>query len=116
MQPYEVAVPFMFVIVLGMVILYGIYAKHRERIIMVEKGMSSEDIKAIYTRSIQRDPLSSLKWGILFVLAGIAIMLGNYLHEQYNVDEAVIEGMVCLFVGIGLVLFYSVATKKVGQT
>ena len=80
---------------------------------MIEKGLSSEEIKAMYTRDVSRDPLSSLKWGLLFVLAGMALLLGNFLHEHYLVEEGVMVGLVCLFVGIGLVIFYSIASKKV---
>jgi hypothetical protein len=79
---------------------------------MIEKGLSSDEIKAMYSRDVRRDPLSSLKWGILLVLAGMALMLGVFLRERYFVDEGVIIGMICLFVGIGLVIFYGIASKK----
>lgn len=115
MSGEEVLVPLAFFIFLGAVIIAHVTARHKERMAMVEKGMSSEDIKALYVRQINHDPLSSLKWGILFVLAGIAVMLGNFLHEHYNVDDGAIIGLVCLFVGIGLVLFYSIASKKMNQ-
>lgn len=116
MAPHEVAVPILFFLVVGCIVVAAIFAKHRERIMMVEKGMSSEDIKALYGRSIrQHDPLGSLKWGILFVLAGAAILLGNFLHERYGVEEGAIIGLVILFVGLGLVIFYGIAVRKTGE-
>jgi len=101
------------------VFIIWIVTRHRERITMIEKGLTNDEIKAMYHKNIKdvkRDPLASLKWGILFVLAGVAIVLGNFLHAQYNTDEGIIIGLLCLFVGIGLVLFYSIASKKLNQS
>ncbi|HMD13949.1 MAG TPA: DUF6249 domain-containing protein, partial [Bacteroidota bacterium] len=105
-MPGEVAIiPLIFFAVLGAVIIIGISTRHKERMSMIEKGMPSEDIKALYTpRQYKRDPLSSLKWGLLFVLAGVAILLTNYLHTQYGMEEGAGIGIVMLFVGIGLVV------------
>ncbi len=115
MKGDEVLVPITFFLFLGAVIILAIFTKHRERITMIEKGLTSEEIKAMYHRDVRRDPLASLKWGLIFVLAGVAILLGNYLHAQFNVDEGAIFGLICLFVGIGLVIFYGLAAKKLGQ-
>lgn len=109
-----IIVPIVLFIALAVVIVAYISARHRERMSMIDKGMSSDDIKALYAREIRRNPLGSLKWGILLVMAGLAVLVGNYLHAQYYVDEGVVIGLICLFVGIGLVLFYALAAKKVG--
>ena len=112
MNGSEVLIPIISVIATAVVFISYITSRNRERMAMIQKGLSSDEIKAMYTRDQRRDPLSSLKWGILFVLAGAALMLGNFLHEHYFVDEGIIVGMVCLFVGVGLVIFYSIASKK----
>ena len=105
-------VPIAFFLFLGGVIITHLTARHKERMAMVEKGMSSEDMKALYVRQLNRDPLSSLKWGILFVFAGVSLLLGQYLNQQYHIEEGAIVGLVILFVGVGLVLFYGIASKK----
>ena len=115
MHGEEVLVPIVTVMSLAVVFILYFTTRHRERMAMVEKGLGSEEIKALYTRDRRHNPLNSLKWGILFVLGGVAVMVGNFLHDTYFVDGGVIVGMVCLFVGIGLVIFYSVASKKTGQ-
>ena len=115
MGPGEAAVPIILFLTVGVVIWTALLNRHKERITMIEKGMSSDDIKALYARNIQRDPLSSLKWGIIFVLGGVAVMFGNFLVERFHVEPPIIVGMVCLFVGVGLVLFYSIASKKLNQ-
>ena len=115
MQGPEFLIPIFFFGAVAAVWIIFISTRHRERMSMVEKGLSSEEIKAMYLRDVKRDPLSSLKWGLLLVLAGVAIMLGNFLHDRYGVNEGAIIGMVILFVGIGLVAFYSIAAKKLNQ-
>jgi hypothetical protein len=115
MDGMEILIPLVLFLSTAAVLVTHISAKHRERMRIIEKGMAGEDIKAMYARNWKFEPMGSLKWGILFVLAGLAIMLGNFLHDYYFVDEGVIIGMVCLFVGIGLVVFYTIASKKVTQ-
>lgn len=111
----EVLVPILSVVATAWVLVTFFTSRNRERMAMIEKGLSSDEIKALYARDVKRDPLQSLKWGILFVLAGIALMLGNYLHDTYAVDGGVVVGMVILFVGIGLVAFYTIASKRLSQ-
>ena len=115
MHGEEVLVPLMFLMAAAIVFILYLTTRHRERMSMIEKGLGSEEIKALYSRDRRHNPLNSLKWGILFVLGGVAVMLGNFLHDTYYVNGGVIVGMVCLFVGIGLVAFYSIASKKLGQ-
>ncbi|MBI4548803.1 MAG: hypothetical protein HY707_12545 [Ignavibacteriae bacterium] len=112
MDQFEFVIPIFLFTCTAAVLIVWLLVRHRERMNMVEKGLSAEDIKAMYARDIKRDPLSSLKWGMLFVLGGLAVMLGNFLVQRYDVEPGIVIGMVILFVGIGLVLFYTIATKK----
>ncbi len=112
----DVIVPIMFFLFLGAVILVALLVRHRERMAMVERGLNSDEIKAMYTRQLQRDPLASLKWGIILVMAGTAILLGNYLHQTYGMEEGAIVGLVALLVGVGLVLFYAITGRKAAPT
>jgi hypothetical protein len=65
----------------------AIIGRHRERMGMIEKGMKAEDIKAMFGRSFREPhPLTSLKWGIIFVGIGLAVLLGLFLHSAYNME------------------------------
>jgi hypothetical protein len=115
MHPDEVLIPIVLFISAAAVLIMNIATRHRERITMIEKGMSSEDIKALFARGQYRsNPLTTLKWGILAVFVGMATLLGNYLDAQYGVRDGIIIGLVILFAGIGLVIFYAIASKKQG--
>jgi hypothetical protein len=90
-----------------------IFTRHRERIGMIEKGLKTDEIKALYSSGPREiNPLSALKWGILCVSVGMAILLGMFLHSYYGAEEGVFPGLIVLFAGIGLVLFYAIARKR----
>ncbi len=91
-----------------------ILTRHKERMTLIEKGTGAEDIKSLYSR--QRwsvSPLTNLKWGMILVGVGIAILLAMWLRETYMVDEGVFPGMIALLGGFALVVFYVFARKKV---
>jgi hypothetical protein len=91
----------------------AIIGRHRERMGMIEKGMKAEDIKAMFGRSFEEPhPLTSLKWGIIFVGIGIAVLLGLFLHSAYNMEGGIFPGLIAVFGGAGLVLFYFIANRK----
>ncbi len=112
MQGPEVLVPIIFFIAVAAIFITYISARHRERMAMVEKGLTTDEIKAYFTREIRRDPFSALKWGLLFISVGLAVVLGNFLRTYYFVEEGVIIGLVCLFAGFALLVYYGIASKK----
>jgi hypothetical protein len=99
-----------------LVIIWGGYllTRHKERAMMIDKGLKAEEIKSLYSRGTwQTNPLSSLKWGIIILAIGLAALFGMYLHANLLVEEGVIPGLMAAFGGAGLILFYFIARKKV---
>jgi hypothetical protein len=113
----DVLVPIFLFLAIAAVFIIHLVGRHRERMMMVERGLSAEYIKAIYAKSIQRDPLASLKWGILFAFAGVALMLGlvleNYL--RLHMEGGITISILLIFVGTGLLLYYAIASKKLSK-
>jgi len=100
---------------ISVVAIWGavILSRHKERMTIIEKGVNPEDIKAMYERrSWQASPLSSLKWGIIFIFIGVAVLVSIWLRETYFLNDGVIPGMIALFGGAGLIVFYFIANKK----
>jgi hypothetical protein len=90
-----------------------ILTRHKEKMAMIEKGTGAEDIKSLYARGAWRsNPLSSLKWGMICVGVGLAILLGMWLRDAYMVSEGVFPGLIALFGGLGLIVFYFTAHRK----
>ena len=93
-----------------------ILTRHKERMAMIEKGMAAEDIKSLYARQTWHgDPHNSLKWGMIFIGVGAAILVGMWLRDAYMVNEGVYPGLIALFGGLGLVLFYIIAGRRKGS-
>jgi hypothetical protein len=91
----------------------AVIGRHRERMGMIEKGMKAEDIKALFVRNFREPhPLTSLKWGIVIVAVGLAVLLGMFLRSAYNMEGGIFPGLIAVFGGAGLVLYYFVAKGK----
>lgn len=113
MGPGEVLIPIIFFLTIGAIWGGVILTRHRERMTFIEKGLRPEDMKSLYERVSQRpNPLSSLKWGMVFMAIGLAVLAGIYLRETFFVDEAVYPGLIALLGGFGLIAFYLVAGRK----
>ena len=113
----EILIPITLFLTVGGVLGFMLLTRHKERMSMIEKGLKTEDIKALYARGEWRqpNPLSSLKWGIIFLGLGIAIVIGMYLRQTYNVEGGIFAGLMALFGGLGLILFYLIANKKLSR-
>ena len=97
------------VIVVGGFIL----ARHKERMSLIEKGMTIQDLRGeLGAEKRYRNPLRSLMWGFVFVAIGLAILVGMALTEWYHFDDGIFPALISLFGGIALVVFYAVARKR----
>jgi hypothetical protein len=116
-SPFEAMVPVIAIIftfgIPGMLIFYHIYIKHKERTKLMDMGLSPQEAKE-YFRDLEKkpkNPLGTLKWGILFTMIGIGLFLGILLEEAGFKDE--LTGvMVLLFGGLGFIIYYFVASSK----
>jgi hypothetical protein len=100
------------------VVIWGgmILARHKERMTMIEKGLKAEDIKGLYERDLRRyNPRRALMWGIVFTAVGLAALVGIALTNWYHLEEGVVIGLMALFGGLGLILFYTIAGKQDAQ-
>ena len=107
-----IAIVFFF---MSIILVWGgiILTRHRERMVAMEKGLKPEDVRGLFERSaIRSSPMASLKWGIVFVAIGIAVLLGMWLHQAFMVEEGVYPGLIALFGGLGLIIFYALAKKR----
>ncbi|MGN6180108.1 MAG: DUF6249 domain-containing protein [Mucilaginibacter sp.] len=92
-----------FAMIFGVVYLYK-----RERMAMIERGMDPRRYKP------QSAPYQTLKWGLLFVGAGVGLFLSFILANTVFRDS---DGLVALFFGLiaifgGLGLFISFLMEK----
>jgi hypothetical protein len=100
----------------GILIFWYLYIKHREKMRMIEKGLTPEEIKAYYkdfkNPRKPKNPYSALKWGILFLFVGMGLLVANIMYEFYDFDEGVGFGLVITFAGLGLLVYYGIISSK----
>lgn len=92
----------------GMVAVTRIVSDNRTRRKLVEAHASEQVIHALYMRRT-RDPdvFASLKWGLVSVGIGLALLVIQML--PYEFDEPIAYGLMFSFAGAGLLAFYAIA-------
>lgn len=107
-------IPIFFFAMVAVVLAAYILTRHKERITIIDKGLKAEDYAALYKHSARdAHPLSSLKWGLIFCLVGIGVLVGLWLRQTYSVEEGVFFGLIALGGGLGLLVFYAIARKQI---
>ena len=99
----------------GIIIFWYLYTKHRERMRLIEKGLTPEEVKAYYTDTSNkpRNPYSSLKWGVLLTFIGAGIFLANLFEGMYDIEEGVMMGIIILCAGLGFLVYYGIVSSKI---
>ncbi len=88
-------------------------SRHRERKAIIDKGLNPSDYMELYKhQAFAANPLSSLKWGLLAMFVGAGVFIGLILREWYHIDEAIFPSLVLIMGGMGLIVYYLLASKK----
>ena len=98
----------------GIIIFWYINARHRERMRLIEKGLSVEEIKKYFQNvySKGRNPYAALKWGILLVFIGLGFVLAHILEETTDMSDSITPALLLLFAGLGFLTYYLIVSKK----
>ena len=76
---------------------------------LIAKGMVDEKVKHLFIKDAQLQRLSSLKWGMVLVGIGVALVIGQ-LAEDYITGESVF-GLMFIFAGMAFLIYYGIARK-----
>ncbi len=118
LNPLESLIPMVAIIftfgIPGVIMFWWLYTKHRERMRLIEKGLTPDEVKAYFadTNTKPRNPYSSLKWGILLSFLGAGIFLANLLEGLYEIEDGVNAGIIVFSVGLGFLVYYAVVSSK----
>jgi len=87
--------------------------RHKERMAMIEKGVSASDLRGAPMREwLRANPLSSLKWGLLAMFVGIGLFVAEMLDRTFMMRDSVYFATTLIFGGIALIIFYWIANAK----
>jgi hypothetical protein len=97
----------------GIIIFWWLYTRHRERMRLIEKGLTPEEVKSYFKHEARRGtPFSTLKWGILLAFVGLGIFLANLFEELYEISEGVMTGMIIFSAGLGFIVYFLIASSQ----
>lgn len=105
---YDMFIPITIFISIAFVLFFYLRYRFMERQALIEKGMGGEDLKN-YLSKHQKGEIHGTnvaKWGILAISIGLAILIGRYF------EDAVLVGLIFLFPGIGLLIYYQFFIKN----
>ena len=96
-----VFIPIVMFLIIGLIWVTAIYYKSRERQMLIEKGLSAEDMKKFFEQ--KRDPFLLLKFGIICIFFGIGLGIG-LMSGAEETREVVTPTTIFIFTGIGFVI------------
>ena len=96
------------VLILSMVIVTYFYFRNRERQMIIEKGLTPEQINEMFKS--KRNPYIWLKLGIITIGTGLGVGFG-IIAEEAGMYEGFIPLSIMSFIGLGFVGAFFVARK-----
>ena len=76
---------------------------------LTEKGLADEGVRKMYGTTAKMQSMSSLKWGMVMVGLGVALLIGQ-LFPRY-IDDQITFGLMFLFAGLGFLIYYPIAAR-----
>ncbi len=95
-------------LICGLVLVTYFYFRARERQMMIEKGLTPEQMSELFKS--KRNPYTWLKLGVVTILSGIGIGLG-VIAENADWNEGFISLFIITFIGLGFVGAFFVSRK-----
>jgi len=105
----EELIPIIMFIVIGFVISFHLMTRHKERISLIEKGSSIEDLKMLNFKSLS--PYNTAKWAFILLFGGGGLFFGIWISEQMR-EDGYIPASIAVSVGLGLLLWQKIYGTK----
>ena len=102
-------IPIILFIIIGFVITFHLMTRSKERQLLIEKDISTEDLKILYSNPINR--FNTAKWALIFLFGGIGMFIGIWLVEQTGV-EIYLPAAIAVSIGTGLLVWQKVYGDK----
>ena len=103
-----VFIPIVSVIVIALVIVTWVYFRSREKQMIIERGLDTELVKALFEK--KKSPYAMLKIGVVILFFGIGLGIG-LLIDVYTGVEQWIPFLLFAGVGIGFILAFVIGRK-----
>jgi len=88
-------------------LMFKWYFEYRTRKQLIEKGLVDEKVKYLQFNRWDQFAPGSLKWGLVFLFVGVAIIFLRILSEY--IPGEIILGAILMAAGLGLLVYYLIA-------
>ena len=105
-------VPIAFFLTVAATVIVYFVTRHNERRALIEKGVTPAELRDLAAPHGVTKPLSNLKWGLLGIFVGLGLIVGGWLYDAYHFEKYIYFACMLVSGGIGLVIFYIIASKK----
>ena len=102
----EELIPMVLFLTVGWIV--KIVSDNKTRRLLIDKGEVNENAKFIFDRP-QSQIAASMKWGFVLIGVGLALLISTM---TYSITEEGTFGLMFLFAGVGLLVFYFIAKQK----
>ena len=103
-----VFIPIVMFLIIGLIFVTYLYYRSRERQMLIEKGLSAEEIKQFFQK--QKDYFILLKMGIIAIFFGVGLGLGMASGDE-AAREIWMAPAIFVFTGIGFVVANLIGNK-----
>ncbi|HBK89044.1 MAG: DUF6249 domain-containing protein [Cyclobacteriaceae bacterium] len=76
---------------------------------MVDKGFVNEETQAIFKQHSSENKATSLKWGLIILFSGLALILMEYIPA--GPESPLPYGVFSVFVSLGFLIYYFMVKK-----
>ncbi len=97
-----VFIPIIFILVIGLGYITFIFYRSRERQMLIEKGLSGEEIKQFFNMKKEKDYFILLKIGFIAIFFGVGLGVGMLSGDE-AAREIWVAPSIFVFTGIGFV-------------
>lgn len=105
----EIFIPMTLFIAIAFVIYFYMMTRHRERMLILEKDVSVEDLKQLFARP--KSNYNTAKWALIFLFGGSGLFFGIWLNEMTR-EDGYVPAAVLVFIGLGLLVWQRLYGKK----
>jgi len=98
------------IIFFSIVAIVKIVSDNKTKNRMLDKGMDDVNLRNFFSAQFELHSLSSIKWGMVLVGIGVAIMVSQLFPRDFT-DEAAL-GLILIFAGLGFLVYYPIAEKR----
>lgn len=97
----------------GVVLLRFFDVRNKERLALIDKGATLEDLKVLLKNNANgtRNNLNNLRFGLLALFIGIGIFSGIQLSVVFNWPDEFIPAFILISGGAALILYYFIVLR-----